>query len=305
MESSDPALRDQRSFELDRSQLAAALASLTSVPLDAVDVADADDSDNRNWDAAVSCTYNRVEGDVTWLLDLYLTEAVSAQPTEPQVAAHLAEQLGTAVLYPAAVALPSAYWLTAPGGLRTRARLYSFDEDDDRTVYRIDAVEQPVPSLPTVPVALQPEVIREYQVPTPITDGLCAWLTQWQATAAAEAEEAVWYARTRLGAWESLTVRMACGWPPDGWYPAEFYQEDLEIRDELAVAVELLPVAVKERFAIALTRLDKDFSAATGEHDDAQLSAMFGVGKVDLALRSWWWRRLPKSALWRPTAQYS
>ena len=55
-----------------------------------------------------------------------------------------------------------------PGGLRTRARLYGFDKDNDRTEYRIDAVEQAVPSLPTVPVALQPEVIREYRVPTPI-----------------------------------------------------------------------------------------------------------------------------------------
>jgi hypothetical protein len=97
--------------KLDWSRLAAALASLTSVPIDAVDVADTDDSDNRNWDAAVSCTYTRVEGDVTWLLDVYLTEEAPVRPTEPQAAAHLAEQLGTAVLYPEAVALPSAYWL--------------------------------------------------------------------------------------------------------------------------------------------------------------------------------------------------
>lgn len=289
--------------ELDWSRLAAALASLTSVPVDMVDVTDADDSDNRHWDAAVSCTYTRVAGDLTWLLDVYLTEAVPAQPTEPQAAAHLAEQLGTAVLYPAAVALPSAYWLTAPGGLRTRARLYSLDENNERTVYRIDAVEQPVPSLPAVPVALQPEVIREYRVPTPITGELCSWLTQWQATATTEVEEAVWYARTRLGAWENLTVRMASGWPPDGWYPAEFYQEDLEIRDELAIAVEQLPPAAKEQFTIALTRLDENFSASTSKDDDAQLAAVIGVPKIDLALRSWWWRRLPEPAPWRLPAQ--
>jgi hypothetical protein len=49
------------------------------------------------------------------------------------------------------------------------------------------------------------------------TDELHDWLTRWQATAAAKAEEAVWYTRTRLGAWDALTVSMASGWPPDGW----------------------------------------------------------------------------------------
>jgi hypothetical protein len=167
-------------------------------------------------------------------------------------------------------------------------------------VYRIDAVEQPVPSLPTVPVSLQPEVIREYRMPTPITDELRVWLAQWQATAGTEAEEAVWYARTRLGAWESLTVRMASGWPPDGWYPAEFYQEDLEIRDELTVAVERLPTAAKERFTVALTQLDENFSASTREDKDGRLAVILGMEKIDLALRSWWWRRLPKPEPWHP-----
>lgn len=282
--------------ELDRPRLAAALASLTSVSVDAVDVAGADDTDDRNWNAPVSCTCERVGGDVSWLLDIYLTDAVTAQPTEAQAAAHLADRLDTAVLYPAAEDLPSAYWLAAPSGLRTRARLYSEDEDDG-TRYVIDAVERPVASLPSVPVALQPEVIRRHQVPTPVTDELDAGLTD--ATRATKATDAaLWFAGTRLGTWEVLTVRMASGWPPDGWYPVEFYREDLETRDELAIALERLPPAVAERCAAALARLDEAFRAATVEGDGANLADLFGVDKVDLALRDWWWQRLPEPAPW-------
>jgi hypothetical protein len=281
--------------EMDPSHLAVALASLVSLPADAVDVSSAD-SDDRNWNAAVICTYERASGDVTWLLELYLTEAVTPQPTASEAAAQLAEQLGIGVLYPAVETLPSAYWLVAPGGLRTRARVYEI-EKDDRVVYKIDAVEKPVPLLPSVPIALQPEVIREYPINTPLTDELNTWLSMQNGAIADE--EALWLARTRLGAWEILTVRMTSHWPPDGWYPAEFYRTDLETRDELAAAVERLPVVVAERFKTALERLDENFQSATVEGDGARLADLSHLEQAHPAhQRGWWWQRLPDPPPW-------
>lgn len=280
--------------ELDPPRIATAMAALTSMPIETVDVTDDDDPDSRNWDAAVSCVYRRVRGDITCLLDIYFTGAITIPPSEPEVAAHLAEQLRAAVLFPADEIMPSAYWAAAPGGLVTRARLYNEDDLDmdpeEGQYYAIDAVAEPVPSLPSIRVARQPEVIRPHRVPHPITDEFKAWL----ATVTDE-DDACWQARTRMGAWENLIVRMTSGWPPDGWYPAEYYQEDLGYRDELVAAAEKLPAAVAERFADALERLDENFRAATVEGDEGRLAALFGT---DHAGRGWWWRRLPDPVPW-------
>ncbi|HEX3783798.1 MAG TPA: hypothetical protein VHX38_29390 [Pseudonocardiaceae bacterium] len=283
--------------ELDRARLATALAALTAVPVESVDLSDSDDQDDRNWGASVSCMYAQVYGDVSWLLDIYLTEDVPRKPDEPTAAAGLAEALGTAMLYAAPLALPSAYWLAAPGGLLTRARLHSVEDSaDERISYRIDAVAQPVPQLPTVPIDRQPEVIREYRVPAPITAELHTWLESWQSTApvAAEVASLVWRARTRLGAWENLTARMAAGWPPDGWYPAVFYIEDLRTRDELAATLDRLPEAALTQFGTALAAIDANFRLLTGDDTEAALA---GISNV-LPSHDWWWHRIPKPLPW-------
>lgn len=280
----------------DRAELAEALAELAAVPVDMVDVADADSAE-RNWDAAVSCVYEPTAGHVSWMLDINLTDAVQSPPTEARAAAHLADRLGAPVLYPAESNPPSAYWLAAPGGLVARARVYS-SNDGDRPEITIDAVDVPVPSLPTVPVVAQPEVIREHRMPTPVADGLDAWLAA--NPPAQVADHDVWFARTRLGAWESLTARMASGWPPDGWYPAEYYRQDLETRDELATAVEALPPAVAGRFGAALARVDDAFRASTREvGDPAQVAEALGGEMTESGSRGWWWRRLPEPEPWR------
>jgi hypothetical protein len=282
--------------DLDRARLAAALAALASVPLDAVDVADVD-APERNWDVAVSCTCEPARGDVSWVLDLYLTVGVQARPTEEQAAAYLAEHLAVPVLFPAENLPPSAYWLAAPGGLRTRARVYS-SEEVGLPVLTIDAVERPVPSLPKVPVAPQPEVIREHRVTTPVRDEFVTWLAMDPGAWATD-EDSLWLARTRLGAWESLTVRMSLGWPPDGWYPLEYYREDLEVRDELAVAVERLPDEVASRLSVAVEQVDEAFRAGTREVDDPEeLAEVLGDSGGRGVSRGWWWRRVPEPEPW-------
>ncbi|SFX90846.1 hypothetical protein OH786_14990 [Streptomyces atratus] len=158
-------------FTIDRLQPARvsnALASCLRVEPNSVDVADIDaDQDNRNWDALALCDYSDVLGDVSLTLDVFVQEAVSQQPTEPEFASRFAVAARSVVLYPAEEHLPSAYWLVTPTGLVTRARLLA--SDDERPEYSIDAVEAAVPQLPGIRVMQLPEIAREHHVPTPTT----------------------------------------------------------------------------------------------------------------------------------------
>ncbi len=279
--------------DLDPARLATALATMTTVEVGAVDVLDADEQDNRNWIASVSCMYTPMRGDVSWMLDIYLTDAVPRHPEEPAAATYLAEALNTAVLYPALLPLSSAYWLAAPGGLLTRARLHSVaDSADDQIAYQIKAVAAPVPQLPSVPIDRQPEVIREHRVPAPITDELYRWLETWQTTTTIPAEVAglLWQTRTRLDAWENLAARMSVGWPPDGWYPATFYAEDLRTRDELAAALRRLPATAAEKFGAALRQIDAMFRQLTEAAPHPPEGEPSGA--------DWWWHRIPNPLPW-------
>lgn len=299
--------------ELRRDRLAAALAALLSLPEHAVDVAGAD-VEERNWAAPVSCTYEPAAGDVDWLLDVYLDPAVARQPAEPDVASWLARQLRTVVLYPGESFPPSVRWLVGADGLRVRARV---DEGEEETpTYRIAAVEYPVAELPGVPVVAMPEVIREHRMPTPVTDWLREWLRPWLAADAASpgaaggspeavvappAEEgkAAWHACTRLGAWEGMVARLTAGWPPDGWYPATYYREDLEYRDELVGVEPALPEPGREPFATALAEVDRRFTALTMDDGGSGLAAELGDGfRAPDAPDRWWWRRVPRPLPW-------
>lgn len=264
--------------DLDVARLTTALAAMASVPVEAVGVAAADDEE-RDWSKPVLCTYEAVRGDVSWSLDVYLTEAVPGPPGEAEAATHLAAGLGMPVLYSAQSYPPSAYWLALPDGSRMRARVY--DEDDALV---IDAVERPVALLPHVRVDAQPEVIREHRMQTPVTDGFKVWLAAQMLIPSKG--DVLWSALDRLTAWEALTVRMSSGWPPDGRYPAEYYREDLQTRDELAADVARLPAVARDTFIKALARVDDAFSGQTRE------AAQTPTG------RSWWWRRVPDPVPW-------
>ena len=56
----------------------------------------------------------------------------------------LANELPVSVLYAVDGVRPSAYWLAAPDGPRTRARVYDGPGDNDDESLVIDAVERPV-----------------------------------------------------------------------------------------------------------------------------------------------------------------
>ncbi|MCO8275393.1 hypothetical protein M1L60_32910 [Actinoplanes sp. TRM 88003] len=258
--------------ELDRERLAPALAELLAVTPDQVDVGD-DGDDDRNWDAPVSCTVSPVSGDLHWYLDVYAGAAITNPSAEPIAAAWLANRLRTVVAYQALPAPPSAFYLVGPDGTRTRARIYEQDSDGP-TILRIDAVEKPLAAFPGLPVAPIPEVIREYRMPTPVTDRV--------RDAAPEARDFA----MRLGAWESMVSRLAEGWAPDGWYPAEYYREDLKIRDELAAEAHVEPLAEVDSRFVELTT------------DDGGQALTAATGPIPTG---WWWRRIPNPLPWQDT----
>jgi hypothetical protein len=265
----------------DRAVLAAALADLAGVPVDAVDIAERDTED-RAWDSPVLCTYEPVGGDLSWLLDTYLGEDVGHQPDISQVAELIAARLGTPVLWAAQEFPPSAYWLVTPDGTRTRARVYD-EEDGDLAAYRLDAVEKPVAQFPSVRVERLPEVIREHRVPTPVSDELAAWLADEDTVLPGDSHDAVRRARSYLTVWEQLTERIAAGWPPDGWYPIEFWRDDLTARDDLEAALTRLPAVTIGRFRWATGRVDEKFKTLT--HQTTTPPAKGGD--------AWWWQRIP------------
>jgi hypothetical protein len=259
--------------DISFARLSAALARINEVPVDAVDIAE-EDVEDRNWQAAVLCTCGRRTGDIMWSLDIYVSDAAGAQPSAAETAEELAYELRVPILYDADGVRPSAYWLAAPDGPRTRARVY--DGPDDGSLM-IDALERPVASLPHVRVELQPEVIKDHVVPHPIADAFDAGVGELGLG------DGLRYVTTRLKAWEALTVRMASGWPPDGWYPRDFYDQDLEVRDELSRAS--VPAEVAGSFQRALESIDADFRAHTRE------VATDPGGE-------WWWRRVPIPEPW-------
>jgi hypothetical protein len=279
--------------DLDLDRLTRALAVLASVPVEDVDMARSDSSDRR-WEATVLCAYEARGGDIAWILDVYIGDAVPTAPDEDRAAAYLADELQVPVLYGAESIRPSAHWLAAPGGLRTRARVYQDDDEESLKLF-IDAVERPVPSLPRVRVQAIPEIIHEHRVATPVRDELMALLAPMEP-----GEDLLWLVRSGLGAWEAFVVRMVSGWPPDGWYPADYYRENLEGRDRLEASLGVLPETVAGLFGAAVSDVDHQFAAATCEvGDPARLLATLGVDPSLSASRAWWWRRLPEVEPWR------
>lgn len=126
-------------------------------------------------------------------------------------------------------------------------------------------------------------MIREHPVPTPVTDELAAWLADEDTVLPEGSSDAVRQAGIYLAVWEQLTERIAAGWPPDGWYPADFYRDDLKARDQLAAAATGLPAAVTGRFRWAVGRVDEKFKTLTHETTTPPVSGG----------DAWWWRRTP------------
>lgn len=152
----------------------------------------------------------------------------------------------------------------------------------------IAAVDRPVSALPQTPVTPIPEVIREHRLPTPLADAF------------AENRQA----RNALAAWESFVTHLISGWPPDGWYPADYYAEDLEYRDAADQLVQTLMPDLAAAMATVLRTLDEAYDLSTICDDGLALSQALGIPAASLAERASHWHRRPADVPWpAPTSQ--
>ncbi|MGW7087470.1 hypothetical protein ACWGH2_28785 [Streptomyces sp. NPDC054871] len=94
------------------AKLAPVLASAFNVDVRDVDVADSlGDPDLRNWEAAVSCEYSTLRGNLSRALEIYSQKPVTNPPSESALAQQVAAATGAVVVFPAEEDLPSAYWV--------------------------------------------------------------------------------------------------------------------------------------------------------------------------------------------------
>lgn len=267
------------------ARLADALSEIFEVPVDRVDVSDMDDWGDRNWDAAVSCQYGRLHGDLRWSLSLYATEAVD-QPSEEDLALRLARLLDCPALFPGKETIPSIYQLATAEGHVTHVEVE--EPEDEEGPWRVVAVEEPVGAFPAARVGPFRSLIHELRIAVPTTDA--------QDVATSDGPlRGVYY---QLVTWERLTVRMATGWPPSHWYPADLYRDDLAVRDELANAVDLLPEPERRVLARTLKQLDDAYRRHTYEDDGSALLRALDEPTESFASRPWYWRRRPDPVPW-------
>ncbi|MEU6381050.1 hypothetical protein [Streptomyces sp. NPDC046909] len=285
--------------QAEPSRLAAVLASAFNVGLQDVDVADPHGNpDRRNWEAAVSCEYSALRGDLTQSLEIYAQKSVTDPPSESALSQQVAAATGTVVLFPAEEDLPSAYWVATPEGRFTRARLYASD-DEETPVYVIDAVESPVPQLSDTRVMRIPEVVRELKIATPLSDSFDERLRAHSVPPGGTE----WQIADRLGAWEKLVSHMESGWAGSGWCPPDLYRERLEARDGLedvaphpAEAAEAEAIAAELRDA--LRRLDSTYARLTVEDQEAELAGFLLGSEARQRQLGWWWHRRPEPLPW-------
>ena len=278
--------------------LTAALAEVFVLPTSEVDVQERSVED-RNWEAAALCTYEVRHGDVSATASLVTRDEVSAQPPAPELAGQLATRLGHPVLYPGTEILPSAFWLADGQRRPARIRLeYTEDvdptfveENEDEPSFAITAVDRPVPTMPWLNVTPIPEVIREHRMPTPLADAFADMNEQTVG-------DNLWHACSAFGAWEQFVARMAAGWPPDGWFPADFYAEYLEYRDEIDQYRAKLEPELASRLADAVRTIDEAYTGQTIDDGGTALAAELATPVTEIADRGPRWRRRPERLPW-------
>ncbi|WP_158708028.1 hypothetical protein [Streptomyces sp. NRRL F-2890] len=271
--------------ELDPGALQIELAAIFRISPRDVDVSDQDEMEERNWNAIVSCDFAQGSGDIPWKLSIYASGEVGARPSESVLASEIARTLNVSVLFPGALTLPSVWNVRRSDGAAGFVRIAEPESDDD--VLRVILTEQDLPELPGAASGGIPEVIRELQIPSPVSDALLGRCTSGDSRRI----------HGLLVNWERLTVRMSSGWPPSGWYPPEMYAEDLRLRDELGVCT---PEEDRDLVRGLLERLDAAYRASSVSDDGRLLCEALGsTASASLPSRAWYWLRRPLDAPWR------
>lgn len=275
--------------ELSPASLRSELSRIFRVTPRNVDVSDQDEMENRNWDAIVSCEFSQGSGDIPWRLGIYATEEVEAPPTEEDLAAEIACSLHVSVLFPGTIALPSVWHATRSDGETGFVRIAEPEHEDE--VLRVTRAEKILPELPNAPSGMLPEVIKELQIPTPVSDSILRPDLTGDRR----------YVYELLVNWERLTVRMSSGWPPSQWYPPEMFADDLRARDELAEMLKRLEASEQDIVRDLLTSLDTAYRESSVEDGGRSLGEALGAAEANIPLEpAWYWLRRPVDIPWEP-----
>ncbi|MFJ4478700.1 hypothetical protein ACIQVR_30030 [Streptomyces xanthochromogenes] len=267
-------------------RLSVTLAEAFHVEVAQTDVSDSSELENRNWDAIVTCEYEHLDGDLAWSLGIYAADEVGQHPSEAQLALLLAQRLGTPVFFSWDGGLPWIRTVALPGGGTTLAR--TTELNDNKSGFSVDAAEAPVPGFPHLTVTHLPEVVRAYQIATPLTD----------AAVPPGTGDDLGNIRSLLVMWERLGIRMSTNWPPDGWYSARLYQEDLEYRSQLESGLRDVPEARRSQLEALVSQLDAVYCDLTIDDGGSALSSDLQGSIKDLVRLPWYWHRYPVDAPW-------
>ncbi|GCD39179.1 hypothetical protein OEIGOIKO_07008 [Streptomyces chrestomyceticus JCM 4735] len=261
-------------------RIAPTLAEIFGVPVPEVDVCDAWDLENRNWEASVTCEYMALDGDLSW--SLAITAGDTPHISEEELALAVARSLGVDVIFPSDY--PDISWIdrvATPAG--EVGYVNTVEEEGEPPRWTVAVSEVSVPAFPHAEVRRIPEIIRPLQLPTPLTDACVPGGSRWRDT--------VW----PLLNWERLTARMEADWPPSGWYPVGMYIEDLELRDQVPGVIAQLPAELQQPVQAALEQVDRTYHRLTTEDGGASLAE---AAESSFAGRAWYWHRRPSNPPW-------
>jgi hypothetical protein len=269
------------------ARLPVILAEVFRVTLAQTDVSAASEWEDRNWDAVVTCEYERLQGDLGWSLSIYAANEVDHRPAEEELASSVAQRLSTPVFIAWDARFPWIRRAALPDGGFTLARV--LQPEDDSSAYVVDATESRIPDFPNASVTQFPESVRAYRLPTPITDSV-------EKTELGGGEPDF---ISLLRNWERLCSRLRSECPPRGWFPADLYREDLEYRDRLEKAIDRLSSETAACTARdALTQLDEVYQRFTLDDGGMALSSALGKGFTGFLSLPWYWRRRPLVLPW-------
>ncbi|MER6786837.1 hypothetical protein ABT330_19850 [Streptomyces sp. NPDC000658] len=273
------------------TRLPVVLAEAFRVAEKQTDVSLASELEDRDWDAVVTCDYEPLQGDLSWSLDIYATEEVEHRPTEEELSSLVALRLSVPVFTSWDPRFPWIRRVALPNGGHTLARV--LQAEDDSPAYVVDAAESEIPGFPDVPVVRFPEAVRAHKLDTPLTASVADAESGRDSSALVDL----------LGNWERLCSRMRSNWPPNRWFPANLYREDLEHRDLLEEVLDGTSPETATPARDALEQLDQIYRDHTVDDGGAALSSALPEGITELSSRPWYWRRRPHALPWSESAQ--
>ncbi|MFE1029329.1 hypothetical protein ACFW5I_33100 [Streptomyces sp. NPDC058818] len=278
------------SFMMSGSELLGLLpgvmAEAFDVRLDETDVSASSELEDRNWDAVVTCEYDVLSGDLSWALSVFAADEVEVRPSVEGFALYLARRLEVPVFFEWSSEVPWIRRVALPSGRITVARVVQSGEKGNG--FSVEAAESSIPGFPDVVVTHLPEVARAFTIAAPITDSIS------MRGAGGDFERM----GQLLGNWERLCVRLRSNWPPNGWYSAAMYGEDLRLRDELQALLGKMGGTEKGELEAVLRELDENYRALTIDDSGAALAEALKGDIANLADRPWYWNRRPEVLPW-------